>query len=79
MTPITPVELGEGVIIGLERTITSRGGHFEPPRAAQSRGYTRSTTYAFGTDCYLAAVAEEATIAVDLEVEQGAVAIVVWS
>jgi hypothetical protein len=77
MTPTTVVELGEGVVIGLERTITSRSGHFTPPRAAEGRGYTQSTLFAFGTDCYLA-TATVGALAVDVEVEPGAVAIVVW-
>lgn len=50
MTPTTPIELGEGFLIGEERTITSRAGVYEPPPGAGP--YSSSTVYTY-RHCYL--------------------------
>ena len=50
MTPMTPVELGEGFIIGMERTITSRAGVYEVPTGAGP--YRSSNVYTY-KHCYL--------------------------
>ena len=53
MTPTTPVEIGEGLIIAIERTITSRAGVIEPPAGAGP--YKGSKVYTYH-DCYLESV-----------------------
>ena len=45
MTPLIAVEIGEGFVIGLERTVTSRTEVLVPPTGAGP--YTTSTLYTY--------------------------------
>jgi hypothetical protein len=79
------VEIGEGFIIGQERTITSVSGHYEPPlrrdaaaAAASGHSYTKSTVFVYGTDCYLVS-SMLGTLSVNVHVEPNTVVVIVWS
>ena len=77
MTPMTPVELGEGFIIGKERTITSRAGVYEVPAGAGP--YTSSNVYTY-RDCYLVSVVAASGHNVEVEwLEPRAIVIIEWA
>jgi len=72
MTPTTPVEIDEGLIIGKERTITKRSGVYTAPR-----GYKRSTVYWY-EDCLLSKATNGShTVAVELQPRE--IAVIVWA
>ena len=76
MTPTTPVEIGEGFVIGLERTITSRTSLFVPPRGAGP--YTRATVYTYA-ECFLVGVTQHATPSVRVDwLGPRDIAVIVW-
>ena len=76
MTPTTPVEIGFGFVIGLERTITSRTGLYTPPASAGP--YTRATVYTY-SKCFLKSVMEHNGTSVLLDwLESRAIAVIVW-
>ena len=76
MTPTTPVEIGEGFVIGLERVITSRAGLFVPPTGAGP--YTKATVYVY-TKCFLGSVTEHAGTSVRLDwLGSRDIAVIVW-
>jgi len=77
MTPMTPIELGEGFLIGIERTVTSRTGTYEVPAGVGP--YASSLVYTYDDDCYLASVVEgsEQRVAVDW-LEPRGIVIIEW-
>lgn len=76
MTPITPVEIGEGFVIGLERTITSRTGLFKPPSGVGP--VAGATLYSY-SKCFLEAVTEHAGASVRLDwLGPRDIAVIVW-
>ena len=76
MVPSTPVEIGEGYLIALERTITKSSGVYRPPARASTR-YSRSTTFVY-EDCLLSAPPVNGTLEVHLELTPTQIAVIVW-
>ena len=72
-------EIGQGFIIGQERTITNLSGRYEPPRlAASAHKYTKSTVFVYGADCYLVSSAQD-TLSVNVHVEPNMLVVIVWA
>jgi hypothetical protein len=76
MVPTTAVEIGEGYVVGLERTVTKRSGQYSPPLGAPQ--YARSSTYVYGTDCLLTAPPANGSLTVQLSLKPGQIGVVVW-
>ena len=74
MTPTTAVELGQGFLIGLERTLTTVSGLYTPP--AGSGPYTASKVHSY-EDCHLVSVVNGGT-SVELQLQPGTIAAIVW-
>ena len=85
MVPTTAVEIGEGFVIGVERTITKNSGTYRPPAAAFSRGAgarsgpppSRSLIYLYD-DCILEGSPASGALEVALVLKPGQIAIIVW-
>ena len=79
MYPTTVVEIGEGFVIGKERTVTKRSGRYSPPAhlPALADAYTSSTLFVY-EHCYELSVTEDAGLDVAVELEPGEIAVVVW-
>jgi hypothetical protein len=76
MMPTTAVEIGEGFVIGLERTVTKRSGVYAPPHGTKTV-YGSATVYTY-EQCLLKGTRELKQAAVELELAAGEVAVVVW-
>lgn len=76
MVPTTSVEIGEGFVVGIERTVTKRSGVWSPP--ASTHRYTRSRVYLYA-DCLLADGPRSASLNVSLTLTAGQLAVIVWS
>ena len=72
MMPTTALEIGEGYVIGRERTVTKKSGRYGAPSAA----VTGSVVHLF-EDCYLAGTVS-AGPEVELALEPRHIAVLVW-
>ena len=77
MVPTTAVEIGEGYVTGLERTVTKRSGTYRPPAQAGTR-FTRSSIYLYD-DCLLAGGPKSGSLQVALALQPGQSAVIVWA
>lgn len=75
MVPTTAVEIGEGFIIGLERTITKISGIYRPHEAATH--VARSVTYLYD-DCLLSAPPSVGGLEVHVQLLSRQIAVIVW-
>ena len=75
MVPTTPIEIGEGFVIGLERIVTKRSGTYTAPRTTADV-FTGSTIYRY-QQC-LKMSDEKGGLTVNLQLAAGEIAIVVW-
>ena len=76
MVPTTAVEIGEGFVVGLERTVTKRSGEFRPPSGAPA-AYSRSWVYLY-EECLLTGPPVEGSLVVNIALQPGQIAVVVW-
>ena len=73
LMPTTALQLGEGFVLGKERAVTKVPGRYVAPAASAK---TRSKTYLY-RDCFLVG-ATSGGAEVELELEPGLIAIIVW-
>jgi hyaluronoglucosaminidase len=73
MMPTTALEIGEGYVIGAERTITKTSGRYSAPTTGK---YSSSTVYLF-EDCYQVATVD-GVLEVELTLQPRHIAIIVW-
>ena len=76
MVPTTAVEIGEGFVVGLERTITKLSGTYRPPPGA-STPLSRSKIYLYD-DCLLVAPPTTGPLEVHIELMYGQLVVIVW-
>ena len=75
MMPTTAVEIGEGFVIGLERTITKVSGTYTPPKSTSATG---ATIY-FYERCMLQRTSTTALTTIRLHLQSHEIAIIVWT
>jgi hypothetical protein len=73
MMPTTAVEIGEGFVIGLERTITKVSGIYTAPKS------TTGATIYFYERCMLQRKSTSALKTIQLHLERHEIAIIVWT
>jgi hypothetical protein len=76
MVPTTAVEIGEGFVIGLERTITKNSGVYKPP-SSSAPGLSHSTIYMYD-QCLLSGPPTKGGLVVQLKLTLGQIAVIVW-
>ena len=82
MTPTTALEIGEGFVIGRERTITKVSGLYEapPPTTASGAGApARSATVHRYVSCLKSKVEQYPTPTVNLHLGRDETAVIVWN
>lgn len=77
MVPMTAVELGEGFVVGRERTITKLSGVYGPP-ASVPHNFSGSLTFVY-EDCYLAKPPLAGGLSVAVALPPRGIAVVVWT
>ena len=75
MVPTTAVEIGEGFVVGLERTVTKRSGVYRPPPGAAQ--VASSSTYLYD-DCLLSDQPSKGNLEVHLQLKPNQIAVIVW-
>jgi hypothetical protein len=80
MYPTTVVEIGEGFVIGRERTVTKRSGRYSPPAhlPALADAYVSSTLFVY-QDCYELSATKGAGLDVAVQLAPGQIAVIVWT